>query len=94
MKGKVLVSVKLAATGKSYEFRVPLDSTVESAATLMSRMLASREPARYEHTGAVDLMLLDGAGGAAAGDALNPNETFRALVEQGVLGDGSALAIV
>lgn len=93
MRDKVLVSVLLPATDKHYELRVPYDLTVEQAAGLISRVLASSEPARYCAQDGADLMLV-GQGVAGSGDQLNPNETFRALVEQGVLGDGSALALV
>lgn len=91
MKGKVLLEVLLPATQAEYEFRVPFDLTVDEAAGLMARVLAQREPLRYEVTGGVDLMLRGTAPGA--GDALNPNETVRALVERGVLSDGCKVAL-
>ena len=90
MKDKVLLEVLLPATGAVYEFRVPFDLTVEMAARLMARVLASREPARYEASDEVDLMLRAGAG---AHEELNPNETIRALVNQGVLVDGTPVAL-
>lgn len=92
MKGKILLSVKLPATQGEYEFRVPLDSTEDEGAQLMAQVLSQREAAFYEYTGGVDLMVL--AQGEGAGGQLNPNETFRALVEQGVLVDGSPVALV
>ena len=92
MKDKVLLEVLLPATGDVYEFRVPFDLTVEMAARLMARVLASREPARYEASDEVDLMLCAGAG-AHEGEELNPNETIRALVNQGVLVDGTPVAL-
>lgn len=92
MRDKVLLSVKLPATGANYEFRVPFDLTVEQSARLMSQVLAHREPARYAASEDVDLMFLDGD--ALAGNQLNPNETMRALVEQGALVDGSHVALV
>ncbi len=91
MHDKVLLSVKLPATGGLYEFRVPFDLTVDQAARLISQVLGRREPSRYDSSGAVDLMLLDEGG---AGGQLNPNETVRALVEQGTLADGSHVALV
>lgn len=92
MRGKILLSVKLPATGDSYEFRAPLNMTVEAAARLMSQLLAQREPARYEASDEVDLMLCPPSPGA--GGQLNPNETLEALAEQGVLVDGSPVALV
>lgn len=91
MKDKVLLNVFLPATRETYEFRVPFDMTVENACKLMSRMLAAKEPARYEDSGSADLMLCGDVAGS--GEELNPNETFRALVESGVLTDGSPVAL-
>lgn len=93
MKDKVLLDVLLPATGRRYEFRIPFDSTVDEASQLMARILSTREPARYEADGNADLMLCPLPGAAGAGEELNPNETFRALVEQGVLVDGSRVAL-
>lgn len=93
MRDKVLLEVLLPATGRVYEFRVPFDVTAETAARLMAQVLASREPARYEATDEVDLMLRAGAG-AHEGEELNPNETIRALVGQGILVDGTPVALV
>lgn len=92
MKDKVLLEVLLPATGSVYEFRVPYDLTVETAARLMARVLASREPAQYEASDEVDLMLRASAG-AHEGEELNPNETIRALVAQGMLVDGTPVAL-
>lgn len=92
MRGKILLSIKLPATQKSYEFRAPLDLTVEQTARLASTILSQREPARYSASDEVDLMLC--GNGAGAGGQLNPNETLRALAEQGVLVNGSPLALV
>lgn len=91
MKDKVLLEVLLPATQTEYEFRVPFDLTVDEAAGLMARVLAQREALRYEVADGVDLMLC--GEGAGAGDALNPNETIRALVERGVLSDGCKVAL-
>lgn len=91
MKDKVLLNVLLPATGRSYEFRVPFDLTVDEASQLMARILASQESERYAADGTADLMVVGNV--PAAGEQLNPNETFRALVEQGALVDGSAVAL-
>ncbi|MGI6216409.1 MAG: hypothetical protein ACOYIK_02235 [Coriobacteriales bacterium] len=88
MKDKVLLKVKLPATQRSYEFRLPFDLTVDEGAGLVSSILATRESTYFEDCGGADFMLL------TSGDELNPNETFRALVEQGVLVDGSSVALV
>ena len=93
MRDKVLLEVTLPATARAYEFRVPLDLSVEDASGLMADVLARREPARFEAPqGGSDLMLR--GEGAMAGDALNPNESVRALVERGVLYDGAPVALV
>ncbi len=89
----MLLDVLLPATGETYEFRVPFDLTVEQASGLMAQMLAQREPARYTAPCGCDLMVAE-RGSVSAGNQLNPNEAFRALVEQGVLGDGSSVALV
>ncbi len=99
MKDKIMLDVLLPATQRSYEFRVPFDLTVDQAAQLMARILATREPASYEADGNADLMLRrvgpDGrSAGMSDGEMLNPNETFRALAERNVLVDGSPVAIV
>lgn len=91
MADKILLSVKLPATGQSYEFRVPYDLTVEQSARLISSIFARTEAARYDASQDVDLMLLDGT--ELAGSQLNPNETIGALVEQGALVNGSHLAL-
>ena len=91
MKNKVLLNVVLPATRRSYEFRVPLDLTIEEGARLMSRILATREQVRYDATEDVDLMLLSGAG---EGAILNPKETFKFYVSQGQMMDGSPAALV
>lgn len=93
MRDKVLLQALLPATQERYEFRVPFDLTVEQAAGLMARILTSREQARFASSDGMDLMLV-GEDVAGAGNQLNPNETLRALVEQGVLGDGSEVALV
>lgn len=92
MTGKLLLSVKLPAADRAFEVRVPLDMTVDEAAKLISSLLARREPACYEATPGADLMLC-APFSPAPGEELNPNETFRALVEQGMLVDGSAVAL-
>lgn len=90
MKDKVRVMVLLPATRGRYEFRMPFDMTVEQGARLVSRILAAREPMRYEASDDVDLMLLEGTG---AGELLNPRETFRGLVLAGTLVEGSAVML-
>jgi hypothetical protein len=88
VRDKVLLEIVLPATRRTYEFRIPFDLTVDEAAGLVSNILATRESTYYESNGGADLMLL------SSGDELNPNETFRALVEQGVLVDGTRVALV
>ena len=91
MKNKVLLDVKLPATQRSYEFRVPLDMTVEEGARLMSRILATRDQVRYEASDDVDLMLLSGEG---TGALLNPKETFKYYVGHGQMTDGTPVCLV
>lgn len=91
MKNKVLLNVTLPATQRSYEFRVPLDLTVEEGARLMSRILAAREQVRYAASEEVDLMLLSGSG---EGAILNPKETFKFYVSHGQITDGMPAALV
>ena len=91
MKNKVLLNVLLPATQRTYEFRVPLDLTIEEGARLMSRILATREQVRYAATEDVDLMLLAGEG---EGAVLNPRETFKFYVSHGQLVDGMPAALV
>ena len=69
MKNKVLLNVTLPATQRTYEFRVPLDLTIEEGTRLMSRILATRDQVRYAASDDVDLMLLSGEG---TGAILNP----------------------
>ncbi len=88
-----MLEVQLPATGREYEFRVPYDMSVDQAAGLIADVLARREPARFvAPEGGSDLMLRGNVEGA--GNTLNPNESIRALVEQGVLVDGSAVSLV
>lgn len=91
MKNKVLLNVLLPATQRTYEFRVPLDLSIEEGTRLMSRILATRDQVRYAATDDVDLMLLSGEG---EGAILNPCETFKFYVSQGQLMDGSPAALV
>ena len=88
-----MLEVQLPATGREYEFRVPYDMSVDQAAGLIAAVLARREPARFEapEVGS-DLMLRGNVEGA--GNTLNPNESIRALVEQGVLVEGSPVSLV
>lgn len=91
MKNKVLLNVLLPATQRTYEFRVPLDLSIEEGTRLMSRILATRDQVRYAATDDVDLMLLSGEG---EGAILNPRETFKFYVSQRQLMDGSPAALV
>ena len=91
MKNKVLLNVTLPATQRTYEFRVPLDLTIEEGARLMSRILATRDQVRYAVSDEVDLMLLSGEG---TGAILNPKETFKFYVSHGQMMDGSPAALV
>ena len=91
MKDKLLCSIKLPATQEFYEFRMPYDLTVGEGAALAARILAARESTRYEASPDVDLVLLEGP---SAGVVINPRETFRNLLLQGTLVEGSALMLV
>ena len=55
MKNKVLLNVLLPATQRTYEFRVPLDLSIEEGTRLMSRILATRDQVRYAATDDVDV---------------------------------------
>ncbi len=91
MRNKILLNVFLPATQKSYEFRVPLDLSVEEGSRLISRILNSRETVRYAASDDVDLMMLDGKD---SGAILSPLETFKWYVEHNQLVDGSSLALM
>lgn len=91
MKDKLLLGVRLPATLESYQFLMPYDLAVEEGAQLAASILAAREPARYEMTPDVELMYLEGS---SAGVVINPRETFRSLVLQGSLVEGSEVMLV
>ena len=91
MRNKVLLNVFLPATQKSYEFRVPLDLTVEDGSRLISRILSTRDSVRYASSEDVDLMMLDGSN---SGAILSPRETFKWYVEHNQIVDGSSLALM
>lgn len=91
MKNKLLVRIKLPATGDSHEFLLPHDLTVSQCAALVSRMLSAREPGRYEASSDAELMYLEGA---SSGTIINPRETVRSLMLQGFLVEGSRLMLV
>ena len=91
MRNKILLNVFLPATQKAYEFRVPLDLTVEEGSRLISRILNARETVRYASSDDVDLMMLEGEN---AGAVLSPLETFKWYVEHNQIVDGSALALM
>ena len=91
LNDKMLISVRLPATLQNYEFLMPLDLTVEEGARLVAHILAARESACYEASPDVDLMRLDGA---AIGSVINPKETFRNLLLEQALVNGSTLMLV
>lgn len=91
MKDKLLLGVRLPATLERYKFRMPYDLTVEEGSRLAARLLAAREPARYVASPEVEMMYLEGA---SAGVIINPKETFRSLVLQGLLVEGSEVMLV
>jgi hypothetical protein len=93
MTGKVMLGVQLPSGTGRFEVRVPLDMTVDEAASLISQLLSSQMHGLYEPRSDAGLMVCD-AGRAMPGEQLNPNETLFALVEQGVLVEGSWVAIV
>lgn len=90
MRDKVLVGVFLAATQRTYEFRIPFDLQVGEVANLIARMLASRERCRFAAPAAADLMYVDGD---AAGTLLDSARTVRELVLTGRLVDGQLVAL-
>lgn len=90
MNERVRLMVLLPATRRRYEFRMPYDITVEQGARLMSRILAAREPLRYEASDEVDLMLLEGSD---VGALINPKDSFRGLVLSGAIVEGSAVML-
>lgn len=91
MREKVMVRVRLPATQRTYEFRVPFDLNVRSSAELMARLLSTREGVRFIPDVSAHLMLLDGKD---AGALLEGNRSIRGLVLEGVLVNGSELALV
>lgn len=92
MDGRIVVSIMLPATGRRYEFRVPLHVTVGHAVALIADILAVREPDAYENTGEGDVAIVDE--GPYHGRFLNPSETFEALCDQGVICDGARLVLL
>lgn len=90
MNDKVYVYVLLAATRRTYEFRVSYDLTVCQVAELMARILAGRERLRYVAGTTTDLMYVDGP---RAGALLDGQETVRSLVLKEELVNGQTLAL-
>lgn len=84
MSEKILVSVKLPATRKSYDFWVPSDMSIHDAAGLISTLLEGREGDRFKANDGNALML------AYTGDLLDPNSTMGG---NGLV-NGSRLALV
>jgi hypothetical protein len=70
---KVLFSVMLPATGKSYEIWIPKELTVFEAMRLVARILAEQESRFFEPT--EETALFDGT----TGDELGINERIGAL---------------
>jgi len=91
MKDKLFLRVKLPATLEFYEFRMPYDMSVEEGVQLTARILAARESTRYEVAADAEFMYLEGA---SAGVIINPKETFRSLLLQGRLVEGSEVMLV
>jgi hypothetical protein len=91
MREKIYVRVRLPATQCFYEFRIPHDLDVMTVARLMSRLLSTKEGPRYRFDEKAMLMLLDGR---RAGDLLKGTETIGHLVFEGILTDGTSLALV
>jgi hypothetical protein len=91
LDGKVLVEVLLPASGKVTSMRVPCCLSVEAAADMAARLLASRESGVFSYSGGADLMRRDGV---PAGQLLPPKELVGVLVARGDLVDGSPLVLV
>ena len=91
MKDKLLLSVRLPATLERYQLLMPYDLLVKEGANLAARILANREQTRYEATSEVELMYLEGP---TSGELINPNETFRSLMLQRMLVEGSEVMLV
>lgn len=92
MRDRVELRVLLAPTHSERTFWVPLDLSVVQAAALISRLFERDEPALWRATGGEDLMPCD-AGGAPAGELLNPNESLRALKASGAPADGFLVSL-
>lgn len=91
MNEYIILNVLLPATGKSYEFRVPEESTVEESIRLISTILASVESEFYEDSQESDLVIRQP--GDTQGVMLNPKESYRNLVKQGLLTNGARLML-
>lgn len=84
MNDKVLVSVMLPATQKSYDLWVPLESSVHDACALVADILESREADRFSATSSSALMLRD------TGEMVDPN----CLVESAGWVNGTRLVLI
>lgn len=91
MNEYIILNVLLPATGKSYEFRVPEESTVEESIRLISTILASVESEFYEDSQESDLVIRQP--GDTQGVMFNPKESYRNLVKQGLLTTGARLML-
>ena len=91
MNEYIILNVLLPATGESYEFRVPEESTVEESIRLISTILASVESEFYEDSQEGDLVIRQP--GDTQGIMLNPKENYRNLVKQGLLTTGVRLML-
>ena len=91
MREKVNLYVRLPATQDTYEFRVPYDMDVSTAASLMARLLVTKETGRFVPPSFAHLMCLEGEW---AGRLLDGSSMIRSLVLEGILSDGLFLALV
>ena len=91
MNRKVLVSVLLPATQRSYEFRVPLELDMGQVADLMAAILEARERTRYAAPPHAGLMALEGE---HVGLPYKDNELVGDLVAQEEIADGQPLALI
>lgn len=92
MNEETIIRVKLPATGKWYEFRVPLYVKIAEITNLIASILESRESGVYENNGEADLIVVDN--GPAHGKTLNPKETFEDLLDADIIASGCSLMLV
>ncbi len=91
MADKVLLLVRLPTTRCTYEVRVCVDLTVGEAATMIASLVAAREERRYLPGDDVGLMVLEGE---HAGRLLEGTASLRDFVCEGMVCDGTLLALV